>query len=43
MWIGGFCSVFAHIWGLLSGWTDSNRRMVAWEATALPLGYTRLW
>ena len=29
--------------GLMSGWTDSNRRMVAWEATALPLGYTRLY
>lgn len=25
-----------------SGRRDSNPRMVAWEATALPLGYTRI-
>ena len=27
----------------VSGWWESNPRMVAWEATALPLGYTRVY
>ena len=39
-WIKNHSLIWRMEW-FRSGWTDSNPRMVAWEATALPLGYTR--